>query len=607
MSGNRMAYPLLISLMNIDLVIHSKISLHSYFLLVLLPIAKFTHKQSHIHSLLQDQLTHATLNKVLEPLKMAACVGYMMSDPVRNLCYCYTPLAGYIVDTPEQTLLACMGPKASPFTTATSKRFGEPVFHAPCTGSHTICAIQRASEQCSPKDWKAFLKFAKALALNGVVKPFWDRWPLSCPSIFLHIETLHHFHRFAWDHDVKWCIEVVTPAELDFWFSLLQTPVGYCAFDDGISKLKQVTGCDHCAVQWYIVGVIAGVVPPQFLITIHALLDFHYLTQAPVFSDQSLDRLTEALQVFHDNKDTVIQASGQKESSNWEIPKLELLQSVVSDIRHSGPVWQLSADATEHAHVQEIKNPARMGNNQNYYDQIACHLNHSNKCFRFNLATYLETQGTKSAILESNDDFDQGGEDHDDIDDIPSHGQYLEPSRQVVNYFSVADSLAHGCIPNTLRPHRTFATSTTAFHFAIKPSLCLSVNEAAACFKIPDLHFAIANFLQHIQNDSDHLVTGVHAKDPHCPLVSNHIQIWYRLCIQQFLYHGGGRVDDVQTLCALPPSNNHPHGLYDAVIMSPKSKSDWPQQGIEGLISCAIRMNHCGSNMLIIDHTVVQL
>ena len=41
-----MAYPLLISLANIDPAIHSKISLHMYLLLALLPIPKFTHKDT---------------------------------------------------------------------------------------------------------------------------------------------------------------------------------------------------------------------------------------------------------------------------------------------------------------------------------------------------------------------------------------------------------------------------------------------------------------------------------------------------------------------------------------------------------------------------------
>jgi hypothetical protein len=221
------------------------------------------------------------------------------------------------------------------------------------------------------REYKEFLKHAKSLSLNDVVEPFWDEWPLSCPSFFLHIDSLHHFHRFAWDHNIKWCIEVVTAPEIDYCFSLLQTIIGYHSFDDSISKLKQVTGRDHRAIQCYIVGIITGAVPLRFLIAICSLLDFHYLAQAPAFSDHSLNQLTDALQWFYANKDAIVRAGCRKESSSGEIPKLELLQSVVSNMRCSGPLMQWSADATEHTHVQEIKNPVRMGNNQNYYNQIA--------------------------------------------------------------------------------------------------------------------------------------------------------------------------------------------------------------------------------------------
>ena len=50
MSGNCMAYPLLISFTNIEPCIHSKTSLHAYLLLSLLSIAKFTHKHTRVHS-----------------------------------------------------------------------------------------------------------------------------------------------------------------------------------------------------------------------------------------------------------------------------------------------------------------------------------------------------------------------------------------------------------------------------------------------------------------------------------------------------------------------------------------------------------------------------
>ena len=62
MSGNRMAHPVLISLANIDTRLRSKTSLHTYLLLVLLPIAKFMHKTTQVRSLLQDRLVHQALN-----------------------------------------------------------------------------------------------------------------------------------------------------------------------------------------------------------------------------------------------------------------------------------------------------------------------------------------------------------------------------------------------------------------------------------------------------------------------------------------------------------------------------------------------------------------
>ncbi|KAF8838469.1 hypothetical protein BDN67DRAFT_907281, partial [Paxillus ammoniavirescens] len=147
--------------------------------------------------------------------------------------------------------------------------------------------------------------------------------------------------------------------------------VGYRAFDDGVSKLKQVTGRDHHAVQCYIIGAAAGSAPCKFLTAVRALIDFHYLTQVPLFTTQLLERIKRALQEFHNNKDTIMHHDTR---TNWEIPKLELPQSVVPSIIQSGAVMQWTADVMEHAHVQEIKVPARSGNNQNYYSQIARHL-----------------------------------------------------------------------------------------------------------------------------------------------------------------------------------------------------------------------------------------
>ncbi|KAI5980659.1 hypothetical protein EDD15DRAFT_2187253 [Pisolithus albus] len=361
--------------------------------------------------------------------------------------------------------------------------------------------------------------------------------------------------------------------------------VGYRGFEDGISKLKQVTRRNHRAIQRYIVGVISGAVPRRFLIAVRALVDFRYLAQAPVFTDHSLDRLTNTLQLFHDNKDAVVQA-GVRDA--WEIPKLELLQSVVSNIRRSGPVIQWSADATEHAHVQEVKVPARLSNNQNYYDQIARYLDRSDKCFRFDVATYLETrhEGNPS------EDDDDSEEEHDielDFNDC-SLRDHMNLPRLPLNYFVIANALASDSIPNAPKPHCTFSNITTAFHLATKPSLRMTIDDATVLFKLPDLRPAIGEFLQRAQNHSNHPVSGVTSQDLCYPLPFDRIQIWYKICIQQFLYHKAQNVDAPQTLRVLPPSSDHPHGLYDTVILSPGPDSDWPRRGIEGHVVAQLRL-----------------
>ena len=169
---------------------------------------------------------------------------------------------------------------------------------------------------------------------------------------------LHHFYHFSFNHDLQWCIAVVGGKELDYCFTLTWTSIRYCSFDKGVSKLKQVTGCDHRAIQHYIIRIVAGAVPPQFLIAIHGLLDFRYLAQMPSFNETVLSKLDAALQSFHDNKEAII-ATGV--CSHFEIPKLELLQHAVPSIWASGAVLQWLANVTEHAHVTEIKKPAVLG------------------------------------------------------------------------------------------------------------------------------------------------------------------------------------------------------------------------------------------------------
>ncbi|KAG2149227.1 hypothetical protein DEU56DRAFT_729632 [Suillus clintonianus] len=125
LTGNRVAHLLLISLANIHMNTRLKSSSNTFLLTALLPVPKFVHRKKQMKGVLQDRLVHQCLDVVLEPLKSAAQLGIMMSDPIRHSHYCFTPLASYIADTPEAMMLACVGGKTSPVTMAMYKQFGD--------------------------------------------------------------------------------------------------------------------------------------------------------------------------------------------------------------------------------------------------------------------------------------------------------------------------------------------------------------------------------------------------------------------------------------------------------------------------------------------------
>jgi len=137
LTGDRIAHPLLISLANIKMATQLMLSSHAFLLATLLPVPKFVHKNKRMKGILEDHLIHQCLDIVLEPLKRAAQVGVMLSDPWGHNRYCFTPLASYIVDTPEAAMLATIGGKTSPVTMAMYKQFSDPFQHEPVKSGST--------------------------------------------------------------------------------------------------------------------------------------------------------------------------------------------------------------------------------------------------------------------------------------------------------------------------------------------------------------------------------------------------------------------------------------------------------------------------------------
>jgi hypothetical protein len=218
----------------------NKGSSHTFLLLALMLIVKFTHPVTRMCSVLEARLFYQCLDIILQPLKEAAHIGKMMSNPTGNLCYCFTPLLLYIADIPEACMLACICGKTLPIMMATYKNFGDLHRHPSHTTATTLS--QLSSIECDPSDIDQYFSTCEVFQLSGVSHPFWRNWPLTQPPQFLTPEGLHHWHGEFWDHDVRWCVQALGSAELDFRFSVIPSITGLCHVSKGITKLKQVIG-----------------------------------------------------------------------------------------------------------------------------------------------------------------------------------------------------------------------------------------------------------------------------------------------------------------------------------------------------------------------------
>ena len=494
-------------------------------------------------------------------------------------------------------------------TMASYKQFGDNFRHEPRTASTTIAQLMAIEQRVHPWDFKPYLAEAGNFRLSGVHRPFWRDFPLTDPSTFLTPEPLHHWHKLFWDHDVKWCIAAVGAAEIDFRFSVLHPHMAFRHFKEGISALKQVTGREHRDIERYILAVIAGAVPSRFLIAIRALLDFRYLAQAPVIDEEMCAQIEQALRDFHINKQAIIDAKarrgkGKSLITNWFIPKLELLQSVVSNIRLNGVAIQWSADVTENAHIYVAKKPARSGNNQEYESQTCRYLDRSDKVRQFDLATSIRSANIDfralfdleddSSFLDTPDANDSDSEIDITISTTSALLKLITPVSRLssmsrtVNYFDVAAQLRHCLNISVPRPFRTHQSSkNTVFHLSRDPSFKrMTVEDAAAKFGLPDFRPTLGDYVIRLAGQKGEpfikAVGGRRYSPQGCTLPFTHVEVWNRVQLQSKGYHPPHDPLPAHTINAFPPSADWPLGRYNPVLVNNDLSEEWPSSGLRG-------------------------
>ncbi|KAF9220459.1 hypothetical protein BS17DRAFT_852137 [Gyrodon lividus] len=515
-TGNKEMHPLLLSIANIHAGVRMKATSHSFALAAYLPIPKFLNVSQPVQAILAARVYHFAISVVMKNLKIAHQDGAVMSDPQGYLRVIHTPLAAWIADYPEQLLFACVSSKNSPISTATAAQFGDPFPHPPRTRQQTLQAIFEACAACNPCDIIAFHKVCQQKRLSGVVEPFWADWGSACPSIFLTPDALHQWHKFYFDHCLRWVTNIMTGPELDQRLSVLQPRIGTRHWANGVSTLKQCTGREHRNLEELLPAVSMGPIPDNVLCAIRSITEFIFLAQDQFVYDETLHALTKALR----------------------------------NTRAMGAPYQWSSNITECCHITHVKTPYRLSNRHNFHIQCCRFLDRREKQRFFQLFTTLKTAGMplfnemiyypESTWIES-----------------------VLPGEHRIN-----TSTPRGSVFNNARAHLSSNNSTTIL-LTLKPHFPdLSIDDASQLLSITNLRPALGDFFA---GRSYMLRNGRHISPPNCSLPFSRVHVWSKFRMQQHSAQNPFVLAPPQTIQAAPPSFALPFGRANTVLIAHES------------------------------------
>ena len=104
---------------------------------------------------------------------------------------------------------------------------------------------------------------------------------------------------------------------------------------------------------------------------------------------------------------------------------------------------QWSADGTERAHIEVIKNPSDFSNNQKHESQICRHLDRVEKCQRFDLFTAVRDAGVDFRATFSTEE-----EDNSDCAGVASDDSTIKTTANLVDQINPVSALSGKSLPS---------------------------------------------------------------------------------------------------------------------------------------------------------------
>jgi hypothetical protein len=363
-SGDKVAWPVYLSIGNIASSIRRQPSSNAMILLGYIPSTKLTCFSNARRSDEQRALFHRCMENLLAPLQNAGRNGVEMLCPDGFTRWVFPLLAAYIADHPEQCLVAC------------------------CKENHCVCCIvhpnERGNLEPSPlRDPEKTLQLLKndlsqmpspylakefhKQGLKTIYPPFWASLPHANIFASFTPDLLHQIHKGVfYDHLYSWCKELIGEKEIDARWKAMTSYAGLKHFKNGVSCISQWTGNEYKEMERAFVGVVAGAMKPEAVQAARALMDFAMYAQYPIHTTETLNSMTKALETFHNLKDAFSSIR-----SHFNIPKLHAISHYTASIKAFGSTIGFNTELPERLHIEFAKKGYRHSNKKFYTHQMA--------------------------------------------------------------------------------------------------------------------------------------------------------------------------------------------------------------------------------------------
>jgi hypothetical protein len=353
MSGGHQAYPVYLTLGNIDKSVRRKSNSRAMVLLAYLPVEKFMYvKDENERSRLKRELTHRAMETLFQELHDASVQGVETVCADGRYRRAYPIVAGVVLDNEDQVLVSGILASGCPKCKTTYQNRGSGNLAPPRTNHETLCAMHAALEHGDRGP-------ANALLLQPIW-PWWANLPYLDFAGSLMPDTLHQLHQGMLKHLLKWTYKAAGktgPAMVDRYFVAMPNAEGMRHFKQGVSSVKQWTGRESKEVEKQLLPIIASLDAKgwdqDFVKLARALLDFIYRAQASRMTEDDVVRLERTLVEIHEHKGVLRRMKVFLSDSRYnKIAKLHLLSHWPNDTRQMGTADGFSTESPEHMHIQ---------------------------------------------------------------------------------------------------------------------------------------------------------------------------------------------------------------------------------------------------------------